>query len=121
MVLDEPSAGLDAAAEHEIHTSLREHRGARTSLLISHRLGNLRDADTIAVLTDGKVVEQGDHAALMASGGRYAQLLALQATGYRQEPDERTSPGERTPPGERTSPSERMPPSEPTTVGAADQ
>lgn len=98
----EPSAGLDAAAEYEIHASLREHRLARTSLLISHRLGTLRDADTIAVLADGRVVEQGEHAALLASGSRCARLFALQASGYRQGDEGRT------------------PPSEPSAVGAAD-
>ncbi|MGW1073318.1 ABC transporter ATP-binding protein [Streptomyces sp. NPDC002537] len=83
MILDEPSAGLDAEAEHEIHTALRQHRGERTSLLISHRLGAVRDADVIAVLEDGRVVEQGSHARLIGAGGRYARLFALQAEGYR--------------------------------------
>ncbi|MEU7230505.1 ABC transporter ATP-binding protein [Streptomyces chrestomyceticus] len=85
MILDEPSAGLDAAAEHEIHVSLRRHRQGRTSLLISHRLGAVRDADLIVVLSEGRIVEQGDHAALLASGGEYARLFALQASGYRDE------------------------------------
>ncbi|MCD9194407.1 ABC transporter ATP-binding protein [Streptomyces albireticuli] len=86
MILDEPSAGLDAEAEHEIHTALRRHRAGRTSLLISHRLGAVRDADVIAVLEDGRVVERGPHAELIGSGGRYARLFALQAAGYRAEP-----------------------------------
>ncbi|GAA2068521.1 ABC transporter ATP-binding protein [Streptomyces albiaxialis] len=85
MILDEPSAGLDAAAEHEVHSSLREHRRGRTSLLISHRLGTLRDADAIAVLDDGELVELGDHATLLDAAGRYAQLFALQASGYRDD------------------------------------
>jgi ATP-binding cassette subfamily B protein len=87
MILDEPSAGLDAEAEHEIHTSLREHRGNRTSLLISHRLGAVRDADLIAVLSGGRVVELGDHETLVRSGGEYARLFALQASGYQSRPD----------------------------------
>jgi len=82
MILDEPSAGLDAEAEYEIHTSLRGQREARTSLLISHRLSTVRDADLIAVLSEGRVTEQGDHTTLMASGGEYARLFALQAAGY---------------------------------------
>ncbi|MFI0794835.1 ABC transporter ATP-binding protein [Micromonospora rubida] len=82
MVLDEPSSGLDAEAEHEIHTSLRRHRRRRTSLLISHRLGAVRDADVIVVLRDGRVVEQADHVTLMATGGEYARLFTLQAAGY---------------------------------------
>ncbi|MEU3752850.1 ABC transporter ATP-binding protein [Streptomyces olivoreticuli] len=83
MILDEPSAGLDAEAEHEIHTALRQHRGERTSLLISHRLGAVRDADLIAVLEEGRVVEQGSHTELLGTGGRYARLFTLQAEGYR--------------------------------------
>lgn len=82
LILDEPSAGLDAEAEHAIHERLREHRRGRTSLLISHRLGAVRDADVIVVLEAGQVVEQGSHAELMAIGGRYATLFRLQASGY---------------------------------------
>ncbi|WP_229398340.1 ABC transporter ATP-binding protein [Micromonospora okii] len=86
MILDEPSAGLDAAAEHEIHTSLRRHRAGRTSVLVSHRLGTLRDADSIVVLRDGRIAEQGDHRSLVAAGGEYARLFALQAAGYQDQP-----------------------------------
>lgn len=86
LILDEPSAGLDAQAEHEIHTRLRAHRRNRTSLLISHRLGTIRDADRILVLAGGRVVEDGTHSALMAAGGEYARLFALQADGYQDEP-----------------------------------
>ncbi|WP_324605805.1 ABC transporter ATP-binding protein [Streptomyces sp. NRRL S-481] len=85
MILDEPSAGLDAEAEHEIHTALARHRGGRTSLLISHRLGAVREADLIVVLAEGRVVEQGHHTELMAAGGRYARLFSLQAAGYGSE------------------------------------
>jgi ATP-binding cassette subfamily B protein len=82
MILDEPSAGLDAESEHDIHASLRQHRAGRTSLLISHRLGAVRGADLIVVLTNGRVVEQGDHAALMAEHGEYCRLFTLQADSY---------------------------------------
>lgn len=85
LVLDEPSAGLDAAAEHEIHSRLRAHRAGKTSLLISHRLGAVRDADTIVVLSAGTVVEQGTHAQLLADNGEYARLFRLQAQGYRPD------------------------------------
>ncbi|MFJ4585171.1 ABC transporter ATP-binding protein [Streptomyces echinatus] len=85
LVLDEPSSGLDAESEHEIHTRLREHRAGQTSLLISHRLGALRDADLIVVLVDGYVTEQGTHAELSAIGGTYAHLFSLQSRGYRAD------------------------------------
>jgi ATP-binding cassette, subfamily B, bacterial len=85
LVLDEPSSGLDAEAEHEIHQRLGEHRRGRTSLLISHRLSTVRDAGTIVVLDGGTVAERGSHAALLAEDGLYARLFRLQASGYREE------------------------------------
>ncbi|WP_279582148.1 ABC transporter ATP-binding protein [Fodinicola feengrottensis] len=85
MILDEPAAGLDAEAEHEIHASLGAHRAGKTSLLISHRLGAVRDADHIVVLAGGAVAEQGDHATLLAAGGGYARLFTLQAAGYQAD------------------------------------
>ncbi|MGC4773088.1 ABC transporter ATP-binding protein [Micromonospora sp. DT44] len=85
LILDEPSSGLDAEAEHDLNQRLRELRRGRTSLLISHRLNAVRDADTIVVLADGQVVECGDHDRLMAADGGYARLFNLQARGYRQD------------------------------------
>ncbi|WP_281176415.1 ABC transporter ATP-binding protein [Pseudonocardia acaciae] len=85
LILDEPSSGLDAVAEHEVHTTLREHRSGRTSILISHRLGAVRDADQIVVLDGGRIVERGGHGELMKARGRYAELFELQAAGY--QPD----------------------------------
>ncbi len=82
MILDEPSSGLDAEAEYEIHRRLRAYRGDHTTLLISHRLNSVRDADHIVVLVDGAVAERGDHDHLMASGGTYARLFGLQARGF---------------------------------------
>jgi ATP-binding cassette subfamily B protein len=82
VILDEPSSGLDAEAEYEIHSGLRAHRDGRTSVLISHRLNAIRDADHIVVLVDGAVAEQGDHHALMARSGTYARLFSLQAKGF---------------------------------------
>ncbi|MCG5472606.1 ABC transporter ATP-binding protein/permease [Micromonospora sp. LAH09] len=85
LILDEPSSGLDAEAEHDLHRRLGELRRGRTSLLISHRLNAVRDADTIVVLADGRVVERGDHRELLAAAGRYARLFGLQARGYRED------------------------------------
>lgn len=85
LILDEPSSGLDAEAEYTIHHRLREHRAGATSLLISHRLGAIRDADTIVVLDRGTIVESGPHTDLMAADGGYARLFRMQADGYREE------------------------------------
>jgi ATP-binding cassette subfamily B protein len=82
LILDEPSSGLDAEAEHEIHLSLRADRRDHATVLISHRLNTVRDADHIVVLADGIISEQGSHDALMARAGLYARLFSLQAKGY---------------------------------------
>ncbi|SCG59617.1 ATP-binding cassette, subfamily B [Micromonospora echinaurantiaca] len=85
LVLDEPSSGLDAEAEHDLHARLRRLRAGRTSLLISHRLNAVRDADSIVVLADGRIAEHGGHDELLAAGGGYARLFTLQARGYREQ------------------------------------
>lgn len=82
LILDEPSSGLDVATEHEINRRLMSLRRTHTSLLISHRLNTVREATSIAVLSGGRILEQGSHDELMASGGRYAELFRLQASGY---------------------------------------
>jgi ATP-binding cassette subfamily B protein len=82
LILDEPSSGLDPAAERAVHQRLRAYREGATSLLISHRLGAIKDADKIVVLQDGTVTEQGTHADLMAEGGEYSRLFRLQAENY---------------------------------------
>jgi ATP-binding cassette subfamily B protein len=83
LVLDEPTAGLDARAEYELFRRFRELAHGRTVLLISHRFSTVRMADRIYVLEAGHVVESGSHEELLACGGRYAELFHLQATGYR--------------------------------------
>ena len=84
LVLDEPTASLDARAEFEIFRRFRELTQDRIVLLISHRFSTIRMADRIYVLDDGRVVECGDHEELMRRGGRYAELFQLQATGYQR-------------------------------------
>ncbi|SDI27943.1 ABC transporter ATP-binding protein [Nonomuraea jiangxiensis] len=85
LILDEPSSGLDAEAEHALHEALRRHRTGRTSLLISHRLSAVLDADQIVVLNEGRIIQQGTHAQLMDVGGEYARLFTLQAAAYRRD------------------------------------
>ncbi|HBL22503.1 MAG TPA: ABC transporter ATP-binding protein [Deltaproteobacteria bacterium] len=83
IVLDEPTSAMDAEAEAEVFDAFKELIAGRTALLISHRFSTVRGADVIHVLDAGKVVESGDHAALMALGGIYARMFTLQAGHYR--------------------------------------
>ncbi|AXA84102.1 ABC transporter ATP-binding protein [Lysobacter oculi] len=83
MILDEPTAALDARAEYEVFKRFKELSEDRTAVLISHRFSSVRMADRILVLADGKVEASGTHDQLMAQGGRYAELFELQAAGYR--------------------------------------
>ncbi|WP_267426258.1 ABC transporter ATP-binding protein [Methylobacterium sp. GC_Met_2] len=83
LILDEPTAALDAQAEHDVFARFRELSAGRAAVLISHRFSTVRMADRILVLEGGRVLEEGSHAALMARGGRYAELFTLQAEGYR--------------------------------------
>jgi ATP-binding cassette subfamily B protein len=82
LVLDEPTAALDAKAEVEIYRQFRDVSAGKTVLLISHRLGSARLADRILVLDDGRIVEEGTHAELMQYGGLYARMLGTQARWY---------------------------------------
>jgi ATP-binding cassette subfamily B protein len=92
LILDEPTANLDAAAADHISRALRSQVPRRTTLLIAHRLSALRDADVIVVLREGRVAEQGSHDELMACGGGYAELFALQARGYQDQPSDTVAP-----------------------------
>jgi ATP-binding cassette subfamily B protein len=82
LVMDEPSSALDPRAEHALFQSIRSRHRVATTILITHRLANVIDADRIYVLHEGALEEQGTHAELIAAGGRYAALFALQASGY---------------------------------------
>ncbi|HVO06897.1 MAG TPA: ABC transporter ATP-binding protein [Burkholderiaceae bacterium] len=82
LVLDEPTAAMDARAEAEVFEHFRQLARGRITILISHRFSTVRMADQIAVLDRGRIIERGTHAGLTAAGGHYAQLFALQARGY---------------------------------------
>jgi ATP-binding cassette subfamily B protein len=83
LILDEPTASLDARAEYEVFLRFADLTRGRMAVLISHRFSTVRMADRILVLADGELVEQGTHQQLVALGGRYAELFELQAAGYR--------------------------------------
>jgi ATP-binding cassette subfamily B protein len=83
LVLDEPTASMDAEAEVKIFERFRELTDDKIAIVISHRFSTVRMADQIIVLDRGKIIERGSHAELLAQGGRYATLFNLQAQGYR--------------------------------------
>ncbi len=82
LVLDEPTAAMDAEAEAQVFEHFRQHAKERMVILISHRFSSVRMADKIVLLRHGQVLEEGNHASLMAQNGRYAELFTLQAKGY---------------------------------------
>jgi ATP-binding cassette subfamily B protein len=83
LVLDEPTASLDAEAEHRVFERFRALARGRTTIIISHRFPTVRRADRIVVIEQGQVVEQGTHDGLVAARGRYSHMFELQASGYR--------------------------------------
>ncbi len=83
LILDEPTAALDARAEFEVFQRFRELSVGKTAVLISHRFSSVRMADRILVLAEGQIEAAGTHEELLAAGGRYAELFELQAAGYR--------------------------------------
>ncbi|HXM37681.1 MAG TPA: ABC transporter ATP-binding protein [Gemmatimonadales bacterium] len=83
LILDEPTAALDARAEYEVFLRFAELTKGRMAVLISHRFSTVRMADRILVLQDGRLVDDGTHDELVARGGLYAELFSLQAAGYR--------------------------------------
>ena len=83
LILDEPTASLDARSEFEVFNRFAELTAEKMALLISHRFSTVRMADRIVVLEGGRLVEEGDHGQLMALGGRYAAMFEMQAASYR--------------------------------------
>jgi ATP-binding cassette subfamily B protein len=83
LVLDEPTASLDARSEHEVFERFAELTKGKMAMLISHRFSTVRMADRIFVLQGGRIEEEGPHEQLMKSGGRYAEMFELQAASYR--------------------------------------
>ena len=82
LVLDEPTAAMDAGAEATVYEHFRALTKGKSAILISHRFSTVRMADQIVVLQEGRIIERGSHEALIASNGHYAQLFRLQARGY---------------------------------------
>ncbi|MDB4875712.1 MAG: transporter related [Gemmatimonadetes bacterium] len=83
LILDEPTAALDARAEYDVFVRFNALMAGRMAVVISHRFSTVRMADRIIVLRNGEIVEQGTHEALVGAGGLYAELFAMQAAGYR--------------------------------------
>jgi ATP-binding cassette subfamily B protein len=83
LILDEPTASLDARSEHEVFERFAELTAGKMALLISHRFSTVKMADRIVVLENGRITEEGDHEQLMAQAGRYSEMFELQAANYR--------------------------------------
>jgi ABC-type multidrug transport system fused ATPase/permease subunit len=82
IILDEPTASLDALAEQEIFNQFDRLRKDKTTIFVSHRLSSATIASKIVVLENGEIIEEGDHKTLMAQGGKYAELFNIQAKRY---------------------------------------
>src|SRR5690606_5654108 len=83
LILDEPTAALDARAEHEVFQRFADLTAGKTAVLISHRFSTVRMADRILVMENGRLLEIGTHTELLLKDGKYAELFNLQAAGYR--------------------------------------
>jgi ATP-binding cassette subfamily B protein len=83
LILDEPTAALDARSEFEVFHRFAELTAGKTALFISHRFSTVRMADRIIVLQHGKIAEDGNHEGLLNLGGRYAEMFEMQAASYR--------------------------------------
>ncbi len=82
MILDEPTASIDAISEYKIFNELYQKVSGKTIIIVSHRFSTVRNAERILVLSKGKVIEQGSHEELIKHNGLYARSFALQAEGY---------------------------------------
>ena len=91
LILDEPTAGLDAASEKLVTEALDRLMKGRTSIVIAHHLNTIRHADVIFVVNGSQVVEHGTHDALLASGGLYAELHRIQTAAGSAPPAANTS------------------------------
>ncbi len=83
LILDEPTAAIDAKAEYEIFERVQKLQKDKTVIIISHRFSTVRNADRILVLDEGRIIEEGNHEKLMKKKGLYAELFTLQAQGYK--------------------------------------
>jgi ATP-binding cassette subfamily B protein len=83
LILDEPTASLDARSEHEVFQRFAELTEGKLSVLISHRFSTVKMVDRIIVLEKGRISEEGRHEQLIARGGRYAEMFDMQASSYR--------------------------------------
>ncbi len=86
LILDEATSALDNETERELQTAIARLMAGRTTITIAHRLSTIRDAEQIAVLHQGQIIELGDHDALLDRGGRYARLVAARAEPQLAEP-----------------------------------
>ncbi|GAA4720175.1 ABC transporter ATP-binding protein [Phytohabitans rumicis] len=96
LVLDEPTAHLDVRTERDVFDRLAAHRGAASVILISHRLSTVRRADRIVLVSGGRITEDGTHEELIAAGGTYASMFAIQAQRFQRGFDDRLEEGELT-------------------------
>jgi ATP-binding cassette subfamily B protein len=83
LILDEPTAAIDAKAEYDIFNNIFDHYGSKTAIIVSHRFSTVRRADTIMVVEQGRIVESGSHTQLMRRKGLYHELFSKQAEGYK--------------------------------------
>lgn len=87
LLCDEPTSSLDSRTENEIMTNLKAVGKNRTTIIVAHRLSTIQDCDLIVVMDQGRVVEQGSHAQLVALRGKYTELLKMQDMDLAEDPE----------------------------------